>query len=136
MTVIEDLADLIEAATIAPSDEIYVGRLPDDVRIGLQVREYGGRGAAPTHTGATYRYPRVQVVSRHTDPEVAEARAQAVWALLEASKRWDETAATLNGTEYQVIVPLSEVFVLSHDEARSANYACNYEVRYAVDVPA
>lgn len=125
-----DLADMLDAAAIVPPEVIQLGRLADDDADAVQIRDYGGRPREATHTGATYRFPRVQVVVRHPDPETARTRANAVWRLFDASKRWTVAQATWNGTEYQVIVPLGELFPIAHDLHGRTQIACNYEVRF------
>lgn len=129
MALLDDIATLLDAAALVPVDELVVGRLPDDTDTAVQVRDYGGLPPDQTHTGYAYRFPRIQVVVRDPDPEVARSRAQAIWALFDGTKRWTVPQLTVNGTEYQVIVPLSELFPIGHDIDRRTNIACNYEVR-------
>jgi hypothetical protein len=129
MALLDDVATLLDAAAIVPVDELVVGRLGDDVDTAVQVRDYGGRPPDQTHTGYAYRFPRVQVIVRDPDPEVARSRAQAIWALLDGTKRWTIAQLTVNGTEYQVVVPLNEPHPIAHDIARRTTIACDYEVR-------
>lgn len=125
-----DLANMIEDAAIAPADEIVTGRLSDATDVAVQIRDYGGRPPSSVHDGRSYRYPRVQVLVRHTDPVVARERAEAIYDLFLASQSWNTTEATHDGLEYQVIVPLGDLTPISHDIARRTNIAANYEVRH------
>lgn len=124
-----DLADMIEASTIVAPGVIMTGRLSDDDADAVLIRDYGGLPRVNTHSGYSYRYPRVQVLVRHSDPVTARDRAEAIWQLFDASKRWTVAEATWSGTEYQVIVPLGDLTPVTHDVHGRTQIACNYEVR-------
>jgi hypothetical protein len=127
-----DLTELIEAATIATQGvDLFSGHMLDDTSDGVLVRAYGGRPLEQTHDGDTRRFARVQVVVRDTDPEAAYTRAEAIFQLFKGTRSWDDAALLLNGTQYDVIVPLGELFPLTHDTSARAQYAANYEVRFS-----
>lgn len=129
VALLTDLGEILTDANLVTDPDLYLGRMPEDVDSGVQVRDYGGRPVTTTHTGFSYRYPRVQIVVRDPDPVVARQLAEDIYALLLSTQGWDDDDLTINGTTYQVIVPLAELVLLSHDEHERTNISCNYEVR-------
>lgn len=126
-----DLVQLIETASLGTAaTDLFADRLPEQPDVACAIAVYGGRPREATHDGNLRRFPRVQVVCRHPDPLVAFSRADAIWRLFDSTKSMSNAALLINGTQYEVIVPLGDLVRLTHDSHARAIFSCNYEVRY------
>jgi hypothetical protein len=132
-----DVATLIQAAGLVRLGDgagslppLFVGRLPEQPDRLVSLTEYGGKPPEGSHSGDTRRFPRFQVIVRDGDPEAARELIEDVWRLLHATRGLTRAALTVNGTEYEVIVPLSEPFPLMHDSGGRTLMACNFEARW------
>lgn len=127
-----DLTTLIEAAAIATAGvDLFAMRLPETPAAATVVRSYGGRPREQTHTGSVRRFPRVQVVSRDVNPATAFDTAERIYQLFQSTRGWTDAELLVDGTQYEVIVPLGDLFPLTHDTSGRFLYAANYELRVA-----
>ena len=130
--VVDDLALLLTSNSIVAAPVSLVkGRLPEGPDSLVAITEYGGLPPVVTHDGGVRRYPRCQVIVRDPSPRVARQIAQDIYSLFLATRGWTDTALVVNGTQYEVIVPLQEPFPLSFDTIGRTSIACNYEARFS-----
>jgi hypothetical protein len=132
-----DMATLIATAGLVRLGEgagtlppLFIGRLPEQPDRLVSLTEYGGAPPEEGHSGDTRRFPRFQVIVRDPDPEAARTLMEGVWGLLHATRALGRAALTVNGTEYEAILPLSESFPLPADSGGRALMACNFEARW------
>lgn len=119
-----DVATALQTAGVGTiPTSIRYGRLPEDPNNLVVVRGYGGRGPDDTHSGSELRYPRVQIVSRHTSPASAWAKAEEVRAALRAL-----IGVTINGSDYAQMVPTGEPYEIPQDTSGRTVVGCNYEL--------
>jgi hypothetical protein len=124
------LADLVayldaNTAWTAASD-LFSGDMPptpDDLTV---IYEYPG--GPPIETGGASGQPaiinpRVQVVARSIDYDLAKARARLAYSLLVVLVN-----QTVGASYYERAVPLQEPFLLSRDESERVLFAFNVEV--------
>jgi hypothetical protein len=133
-----DVATMLAAAGLVrlgelgagPLPPLFVGRVPEAPDRLVVLTEYSGRPPEDGHAGDTRRFPRVQCIVRDRDPIAARTLIEQVWRLLHGTRALDRAALTVNGTEYEVIVPLSEAFPLPADSGGRSLMACNFEARW------
>jgi hypothetical protein len=123
---VDDMARvLVDAGVGAVGTDIFLFRLPEDPDSCVAIYEAGGRPRQVTHDGSVRRFPQFQVAARDPDPVAARQKAEAVWRAYNGFLQ-----AVVNGTVYEVIVPLGEPFSLTHDTSRRYIFAANYEARW------
>lgn len=122
---LDELGALLDAGGVGVlGTSLFLGRMPDTPDNAVAVREYPGSAPRYSHSGLTEELSRVQIMSRSTDPVVAESAARVAWELLAAS--FNRTA----GAVYILsAVPIQSPFDLGRDERDRPTYAFNAEIR-------
>jgi len=97
------------------------------------IHEYGGRSPELTLGNSStpaWEYPRVQILDRSTDYQIARNAAEKWYRLL-----MNQTNTTLKptssatGARYLDITPVQSPFYVGTDENNRHEVACNYECR-------
>ena len=116
---------LVDASIGTMGEDIFGGRAPEVPHNLVALIPYGGRAAERTHSGTDRRYPRMQVLTRNQQADLALAKAEAVRDAFRALAQQE-----INGTVYEVVIPLNEPMALAHDTLGRYPYVVNYEVRF------
>lgn len=123
---VDDLKDILVANSLGVfGTDLFVTRAPEEPNTLTAILPYGGQGPARTHSGTDRRFPRVQVLTRSMDPEVAYQKADAVRAVFVAYPQ-----TQIGPRVYEAIIPLGEPQPLLRDTQGRTPVVVNYEVRW------
>jgi hypothetical protein len=123
---VDDVASILVTAALGTAGtDLFGARAPETPHNLVALIPYGGRTGEQTHSGTERRYPRLQVMTRNQQADLALAKAEAVRDALRSMPQQE-----INGTVYEAIIPLNEPMALAEDTLGRYPYVVNYEVRF------
>lgn len=127
MSLLQDMKDYLVDQGV--TERIMVLRMPDEEPQGatdiISLFQYGGDEPlfVPENPDIQYDRPRLQVLTRSDDPDIAGGIAHRVRQLLSRIVNMD-----INGHHYLRITPNGSPFLLQRDEAERTIWSANYRV--------
>jgi hypothetical protein len=122
----DDMAAIIHTAGLGTEGtNLFKARAPESPNTLTAILPYGGIGPQRTHSGTERRFPRIQVLTRAMDPEVAYSMAEAIRTLLRSQPQ-----RQIGSVVYEAFIPLTEPQPLLRDTQGRMPVVVNYEVRW------
>ncbi len=123
-----EMADYLSTNGIGTQGtDLFYGFMPDTPNTAVALYETGGlsaaHGMAPSPGLAKAERPRLQVVARSTDYDVARLKIDAVWKLLDGLGD-----VVISGTRYLGVYAVSSPYPMGRDAEGRAFLTCNFDV--------
>ena len=124
---LQDIKDYLVAHGV--TTPISISRLPDTEALEssdkIALFQYNGDDPifVPEYPTVKYERPRLNVLTRSEDPDLAKSYAQTVFLLLSAIVN-----TSINGHFFQRVKPNGSPFLLQRDEMDRTIYSTNYSV--------
>lgn len=116
--ILQDIVDYLTTGGLGMTGgtNLFAGFMPSEPNTALAVYQTGGLvsdyAMGDVAGRAVMEHPRLQVVSRSTDYQVAHANAQKAYLLLDGMPK-----RALNGVQYHWTRPVQPPFLMHRDEA-------------------